>query len=254
MPTLSRRALAAGFSLVLALSADASRATTVQPRILRGTPTTAFPEVCGVGIRRGDGTLGVCSGTLIAPTVVLTAAHCLVEVVEAGAVCQPDGARLEVLASDWVMHPEYDGERPYADIGLVFLSSPMGGIVPATLPSLRPTGRRGVLVGYGVDGADVSNVKRTGSIKLMKRCPRKARRRVGLLRGALDESLCWKPKPGGVDACIGDSGGPLFVDGEVVGVTSAAITASPVGCPGKLSWSTNVSSFRSWIDAEMAAR
>jgi len=255
MPTRSGRRLAAAL-VALGLVADlaaASLVASVQPRILHGAPTTAFPEVCVLEFRRAGGTRGLCSGTVVAPAVVLTAAHCLIDVTEVEVVCEPAGARIAVGAAEWAMHPEY-GRRPHADIGLVFLRSALGGILPATLPNARPTRRRGELVGYGVDGADPANRKRAGRIKLLKRCPRKARRRVGLERGALVNSLCWKPRRGGVDACIGDSGGPLFVDGELVGVTAAAITASPVGCPGTLSWSTNVSSFRRWIDDEMAAR
>jgi secreted trypsin-like serine protease len=97
-------------------------------------------------------------------------------------------------------------------------------------------------------------VKRAGTVKLLRHCPKRARPRVGLRQRELVDSLCWKPKPSGNDTCIGDSGGPLFVDGVVAGVHSAGITTSPVGCPSRLSWDTDVARFRKWIDGEIASR
>jgi hypothetical protein len=225
--------------------------TVVMPRILNGSPTSGFPEVGVVGIRQQSGRIATCSGTLIAPTVVLTAAHCLVEATEAAAVFFPEqGPRLEMESDRFVVHPEYQG-RPFADIGLVFLTSPAGAILPASLPVLRPRGRRGDIVGFGTDGADTTIEKRAGTVKLMRHCPRRARPRVGLRRRELASSLCWKPKAGGNDTCVGDSGGPLFVDGVVAGVHSAGISNSPTGCPSLLSWDTDVARFREWIDAQV---
>jgi hypothetical protein len=222
----------------------------VLPRILDGTPTAGFPEVGAVGIRDAENELGVCSGTLIAPTVVLTAAHCLQEAARVGVVFFPEnGPRLQMLTTGFVMHPEYRG-RPHADLGLVFLSSPAGSILPARLAERRPRRRRAEIVGFGADGANVSLVKRVGTVKLLRRCPRRANRRGGLLPGELTNSICFKPKRN--DTCVGDSGGPMVVDGVVAGIHTAKISVFPVGCPSILAWDVDVSRFRDWIDAEVA--
>jgi len=47
------------------------------------------------------------------------------------------------------------------------------------------------------------------------------------------------------DTCSGDSGGPLIVNGAVAGVTSGGIGTT--GCPGQLSFDTNVARYRAWI-------
>jgi transmembrane serine protease 9 len=224
----------------------------VLPRILDGTPTTGHPEVGAVGLRDEEGDLSLCSGTLIAPTVVLTAAHCLVGQDRAGVVFFPeDGSQLQMLTTGFVMHPDYRG-RTHADIGLVFLSSPAGGILPARLAERRPRNRHAEIVGFGADASGPVLVKRVGTVKVMRRCPRRGRRRVGLLPGELVDSICFKPKPGGNDTCAGDSGGPMFIDGVVAGVHAAKITRSPIGCPSSLAWDTDVAKFRDWIDAEVA--
>jgi trypsin len=239
-------------ALLAAVAAAAE--PTATPRIFNGTPTGELPAVGAVGIRRQDGRLGVCSGTLIAPTMVLTAAHCLVGARTVGVVFFPTGdesVRLEMLARDFAVHPDYRA-RPFADIGLVFLSSPAGAILPATLAVQRPSSRRGEIVGFGVDGLRPPLVKRIGTVRLARRCPRRARPGIGLRRRDLRGSVCWRALRGGNDTCQGDSGGPLFVDGQLAAVHSGGISASPVGCPGVLSWSTDVTRFREWIDAELA--
>jgi len=224
------------------------------PGIFGGAPTAGFPEVGAVGVRRQDGQLAVCSGTLVAPTVVLTAAHCLRDARAAGVVFFPTGdfeTRLEMRVRNVAVHPAYGG-RPFADLGLLFLSSPAGAILPAALADRRPGRSRGDIVGFGDNGAGVSLVKQVGAVRLDRRCPRRAIPQVRFRRGELKGSLCWRPGRGGSDICSGDSGGPLYVGGRLAGVHSGGLSRTPDGCPGVLAWSTDVTRFRDWIDSEIA--
>lgn len=120
-----------------------------------------------------------CSGTLIAPDVVLTAGHCTWYWTEqqyesVQITFDPEASVDEATwtitggtwyeATEWVTHPGYvDAEWPFTyDYGLVLLDEPVVGITPAQLPEageLDPivdargqTQQRFNDVGYGVDG------------------------------------------------------------------------------------------------------
>ena len=59
--------------------------------IYNGALTGAFPAVVAVGVFNDDGSAGLCSGTLITPTVVLTAGHCPSFAFRCGRRRLPDG-------------------------------------------------------------------------------------------------------------------------------------------------------------------
>ena len=69
-------AACAAIGILVATRAGADTDAT-SARIYNGIETTAYPAVVTVGVLNRDGSGGLCSGTLIAPTVVLTAGHCL---------------------------------------------------------------------------------------------------------------------------------------------------------------------------------
>jgi hypothetical protein len=211
--------------------------------IYNGTPTADFPAVVGLGITNRGGSRGICTGTLIAPSAVLTAAHCLAsDPVEALVVVYPNGSRVDYAAAAFVLHPRFSLARAaVADIGIVHLSSPVADVAPLPLAQRAPRpGTTGTIVGFGDDGDGGAGLKRSGTVRL-RRCPRVVRARNGKVR--LAKSLCWRPTLN--DTCSGDSGGPLIVNGAVAGVTSGGIGFS--SCPGVLSFDTNVARYRGWI-------
>ena len=245
----ARRAIPALLGVLLAsvLRPDAVRAGPAQAApIYNGQPTAAYPAVVAVGIRNRDGSAGLCSGSLIAPSVVLTAGHCLSFDPAAAAVAIfPDGVtEVDVQAARWEVHPDFDINRiAVADVAAIVLERSITDVPPLPLVSAAPRRRaRGAIVGFGEDADTGIGIKRAGRVRLT-RCPR-AVRRIGILPGQLDGSLCWRPRRRGQDTCHGDSGGPLVVDGAVAGVTSGGFP----DCPGQLSWDTSVAAVRSWID------
>lgn len=248
----SHAAAAGGWTVLPSGQAGGSGHRAASHRIFNGEPTGAFPAVAGLVIFRGDGAVGLCSGTLVTPDVIVTAAHCLLDgPARVVAAFFADGATevdYDVVA--YAIHPDFDpAVLAYADIALVAVDRPVAGVPPMPLAAAKPRPRtRGIIVGYGQDEAGNVGAKEMGTVRL-KPCPR-IFRRAGIGRGQLAGSLCWRPRKRGHDTCQGDSGGPLIIGGDVAGVTSGGYPR----CPGRLSWDTSVAAFRSWIDLALTER
>ncbi len=157
-----------------------------------------------------------CSGTLISPTVVLTAAHCLppnAETVERiedvmvrfGTDVYDPFASLAVTEA-WI-HPAFGENGLEDDIALLRLEDRATVMpIPAAL-SAPARGDEVRIVGYGITRAEIGGIRRSGTASVA-------------WTGEINILL--EPAPSAI--CFGDSGGPTIasIDGResVVGVHS----------------------------------
>ncbi len=239
-------------------------------QVIGGTPTTtsAFPFVGAVVFRGVPSDKGLwCGGTLIAPTVVLTAAHCVAfsppgvfDVVFGRTMLSgSDGERIGVTGVSW--HPSYSFERLGNDVALLHLAHAPAGITPAPLISAGTAGLAGdgspaTIVGWGaivsINGEEIyPDQIRSGDVVIQSN----AACDMGV--GGLFEPAtmtCAAAGVSGQTTCHGDSGGPLLVDDAgtwtVAGITSFGLSCGSLTSPGVF---TRILGVRDWLDTNPPA-
>ncbi len=194
-----------------------------------------------------------CSGTLISPTLYLTAGHCTdapsvsatiwfesdVESNRA-ALGYPFGGPTSVDGTNYV-HPDYDTNAFFlADLGMVVLEEPVYMSEYGTLPELDQLDqlktKRGkqnqtfTAVGYGLQ--QINPVFVQAELIRMQATPRLIQINVPGFTGDFSMLLSNNHSTGGT--CFGDSGGPNFIgDSNVIaGVTSFGINGNCAGTGG----------------------
>ena len=234
MPRRTALLRSALLGLVAALATVVAGTVTAAPAgaVIGGGPDgTRHPSTGGLvaAQRYSDGTWIYCSGTLISPTVFLTAAHC----------AESDDPRVRVTfspayhAGDTIYSGTFTADPLYRqaqgdphDIAVVVLDAPVPGIAPARLPtagSLRalPKDQTFTSVGYGAHA--VVKARSAGGHTFLYDDVRMVA--TGRLNATTPTWLriSMNVATGDGGTCYGDSGGPNFLGGTTI-VAATTIT------------------------------
>lgn len=202
-----------------------------------------------------------CSATLATPTILITAAHCTsgtlgrtlvtfdseiakqppspfpVAANPAAGYTAAEITQAGYLSGTALTHPRYSNFtdlRNWNDVGVIVLDQPVAGLTPATIASpdyldqfAQPTLNRTIftVVGYGTEVRKPETGPQKPqpmSYPLLRRFTtspgQKLTTQILQLNGNPNDVR------GGGGTCFGDSGGPVFLNGSLVAVTSYGYT------------------------------
>lgn len=190
-----------------------------------------------LGDFQGDGTpIPLCSGTLISPTVFLTAGHCTTVFSDRGVTriwvsfdAQFDPATSALIpAASYATHPDFNPSTVFNDVGVVLLAAPVQSATLGKLPTanlLDQLQAAGTLqnttfvnVGYGV----TTDFKGGPPAQTFDGMRRRSTSPYSGLTPIWLHLLANNDATGQGGTCFGDSGGPHFLGDSnlVVSVTS----------------------------------
>ncbi|KAJ9580881.1 hypothetical protein L9F63_023942, partial [Diploptera punctata] len=231
--------------------------TTQRTRIYNGMMSYLGQYPFQVSLQRNDS--HVCGATILTPIWMLTAAHCFMS--KDGA--QFNGTKNYTILAGTIDLREAGIRRPVAeivlhafnaklainDIALVRLEKPLpfnGHISAVELPindTVVEEGTTVTVIGWGkTEKGSSSAILRTVDIELytIKTCN-------GLLRTPPNKNdICAGITTGGKGACVGDSGGPLLMNGVQEGIVSWG-SKKCASLPYPLGVYTNVALYVDWI-------
>jgi secreted trypsin-like serine protease len=244
---------AAATATVAAAAAALLSAPTAQaaPQPIVGgttTTTTAYPFMMQITDASQD---QFCGGTLVSPTKVVTAAHCMVgestssvRVVGGRTYRNGTNGTVSQVSKIWI-HPSYTDATNGDDVAVLTLSTSMpyttASYVSSSQTGVYAAGTTARIVGWGTTsaGGSSSNQLRTATVPTVSNSSCSSSYGSDYIAS---DMVCAGYTSGGTDTCQGDSGGPLLIGGVLAGITSWGEGCAEAGYPGVYTRLTTFSS------------
>src|SRR5579863_958609 len=271
-----RAALALSAACALLLLPSVSAAHTATPSILGGgdAPSGSWPYIARIVI----GGQYLCTGTVVAPNVVLTAGHCTVDTstmitndpseyqVMTGSLSATSGGQVSGV-SQVIPYPYFtnysgsNGEFSDRDLGLLQLSTPTSSpsvqVANSNDAYLYDPGTGSEIAGWGVDdsyGDVAANLQSASTVvQNASYCQDVANSYFGDPYDSAAEMCVIDAHYNNDSACPGDSGGPLIAFDSSNNPVEIGLTSwGSVPCNTSLpQYYTNLLTFSSWISTEI---
>ncbi|XP_071637582.1 chymotrypsin-2-like [Temnothorax longispinosus] len=229
------------------------------PRIINGEDVKQGEIPYQVSLQMPSNSFHFCGGSIVNLNFVVTAAHCVegklprdVKVIAGTVNLNRPGAGATRAVKEIITHKEYNPSNSWVnDIALIRVFSPFNpssnvGLV--TLPAQNETVQEGAVArvsGFGRLSPDGPGSKylQKANIYIAKQdyCKRMYDR---MMYDIYDTHICAYDPNVNRGSCKGDSGGPLIVNGKLVGLVSWAKACSLTDYPTVY---TRVPSYIDWI-------
>ncbi len=213
-------------------TANADQSSGVTPKIIGGEETTIEENPFAVALETPDG-FQFCGGTIVAPTKVLTAAHCTdgqspadIKVVAGRTALSAGGGTTANVTDIWI-HPDWNSSALTSDASVLTLDTSLTE-EPIALASpddtdLYTAGANSTVLGWGTtESGQTSDTLRKVDIPVVADDTCAASYPNDFDAATM---MCAGLAEGGKDSCQGDSGGPLVgyaADGtrKLIGIVS----------------------------------
>jgi trypsin len=209
----------------------------VTPKIIGGEETTIEENPFMVALTQPDG-FQFCGGAIVAPTKILTAAHCTqgtqpadVKVVAGRTSLSGGGGTTANVTNIWV-NPNFDSNTMVNDASVLTLDQPLSqaplAIAKAGDEGLYTAGANSTVLGWGVDeSGNTSDVLKKVDVPVTADADCTAS-----YQDQFDPTtmVCAGLAEGGKDSCQGDSGGPLVAATADGTLKSIGIVSWGQGC------------------------